>query len=149
MKGQSLYTYNPHTHIRIYAHCGLIIREKLDRSKGTVQYSILMTYCKGTVSRAFLPLFLCSKDSSWAPYEQAKTVSRRNSILALVTPIIIFLNYCYSVCKHTQILVLPHCPKSMRVFRNMVRSVDENNSNDTEYSQLFFRTMLRKVLCSL
>ena len=24
-----------------------------------------------------------------------------------------------------------HCPKSMRVFRNMVQSVDENNSNDT------------------
>ena len=46
-----------------------------------------------------------------------------------------------------------HCPKSMRVFCNMVRSVDgsvdENNSNDTEYSQLFFRTMLRMVLCSL
>ena len=42
-----------------------------------------------------------------------------------------------------------HCPKSMRVFRNMVPSVDENNSNDTEYSQLFFHTMLQKVLCSL
>ena len=38
-----------------------------------------------------------------------------------------------------------HCPKSMRVFHNMVRSVDENNSNDTEYSQFFFRTMLHKV----
>ena len=42
-----------------------------------------------------------------------------------------------------------HCPKSMRAFRNMVRSVVENNSNDTEYSALFFRTMLRKVLCCL
>ena len=25
--------------------------------------------------------------------------------------------------------IVIHCPKSMRVFRNMIRSVDENNSN--------------------
>ena len=29
---------------------------------------------KGTESRDFRPLFFCSKDSTWNPYEQAKTV---------------------------------------------------------------------------
>ena len=29
-----------------------------------------------TVSRDFRPLLFCSKDSTWAPYEPAKTVSR-------------------------------------------------------------------------
>ena len=30
----------------------------------------------GTVSRDFLPLFFCLKDSIWSPYEQAETVWR-------------------------------------------------------------------------
>ena len=71
----------------------------------------------GTVSRDFRTFF-----TTWAPYEQAKTVSRTFSVFAFNVPkiacprrqllygqanfsldtdvLILFLNYCYLVCKH-------------------------------------------------
>ena len=35
---------------------------------------LLYPLLKGTVSHDFRLLFFCLKDSTWAPYEQAKTV---------------------------------------------------------------------------
>ena len=40
----------------------------------------ITSYSKGTVSQDFFLYLSCSKDSSWAPNEQAKTVSKRYSI---------------------------------------------------------------------
>ena len=82
------------------------------------------------MSRDFRPFFGL-KDLTWAPYEQAKTVlwafsfSRRYSIAKFKICVyaytmwtrkcfsrygcFILFNYCYWVCKHTQVLFSPDC----------------------------------------
>ena len=66
------------------------------------EVTLLQTHLKGTGSGDFRPFF-CLKDSTWAPYEQKKTVSRRNSIakfekFSFFMGVFIFLNYCFWVC---------------------------------------------------
>ena len=61
-------------------YCNLVSMRK--SSSSVFNFFLLgFSHVKGTVSRDFWPIFFCLKDSTWVPYEQAKTVSRTFSFL--------------------------------------------------------------------
>ena len=91
-----------------------------------VSFEVICKYLKGQCHEIF-DHFWGLKDSTWAPYDQAKTSCenfrfrgdiqsqrlkigfphsqrlRGHLIFSLYTEIFIFLNYCYWICKHIQI----------------------------------------------
>ena len=60
----------------------------------------------GQCHEIFYQFLFGSKDSTWAPYEQAKPVLQTFSSLKIAC-LQYIVNNCYWVCKHTQVLFLP------------------------------------------
>ena len=110
---------------------------RLERNWTEINLVFVLFFFKGQCHKIFDHYFFCLKDSTWAPYEHRQkqfcklSFSQRSSIAkfenresALSTPtrtifldteVFLFLNYCYWVCKHTQVLFFLFFPlKSVR-----------------------------------
>ena len=111
--------------------------------------NFFLSFFKGPCHEIFDHYMFCLKDQTWAPYEQAKKVLQtfsfsqgskisclhicsllRHANLSFDKGVSIFLNYCYWVCKHIQVLLFylivplksvrtrPRCHCHVRIVNN-------------------------------
>ena len=94
---------------------------------------------KGTVSRDFWPFFFCLKDSTWAPYEQAKTVSRTFSFsrrYSRKTCVRVVNKYADTVSAYST-TTPTSCQRSQRLRGHLVSVVSDYE--DTRFSRISTR----------